>query len=119
MEPSRDSGPLEFTIGGGEIIPGFEEIVVGMKQGDTKTATIPSDDAYGPRRDDRIIAVERDRMPKELKPEVGKHVRMQSKSGDSISAMITEVTERHVTLDANHPLAGQDLTFSIELVEIL
>lgn len=119
FDTSRDGDPLEFTIGDGKIIPGFEEIVIGMKQGDSKTVTVPSDEAYGPRRDDRIITVDRDRIPGDVKPNVGQHVHMHGQGGESIPAMITGVTEKSITLDANHPLAGQDLTFSIELVEIL
>ena len=119
FDSSRGGDPLEFTIGDGKIIPGFEEIVIGMKQGDTKTVTIPSDEAYGPRRDDRIITVDRDRVPEGMKPKVGQQVHMHGKGGESFPAMITGVTEKAVTLDANHPLAGQDLTFSVELIEIL
>jgi peptidylprolyl isomerase len=119
FDTSRGGDPLEFTIGEGKIIPGFEEIVVGMTQGDTKTATVPSDKAYGPRRDDRIITVDRDQVPEGMSPKVGQQVQMHGKGGESIPAMITGVTEKLVTLDANHPLAGKDLTFTIELVEIL
>ena len=119
FDTSRDGDPLEFTIGDGKIIPGFEEIVIGMKQGDMKTVTVPSDEAYGPLRDDRIITVDRDRMPENVTPKVGQQVHMHGQGGESIPAIITGLTKKAVTLDANHPLAGKDLTFSVELIEIL
>ena len=119
FDTSRDGNPLEFTIGEGKIIPGFEKIVIGMKLGDTKTVTVPSDEAYGPRRDDRIITVDRDQVPEDSNPRVGQQIQMHGQGGESIPAMITGVTKKLVTMDANHPLAGKDLTFSVELIEIL
>ena len=119
FDTSRDGNPLEFTIGEGKIIPGFEKMVIGMKQGDMKTVTVPSDEAYGPRRDDRIITVDRDQVPEDSNPRVGQQIQMHGQGGESIPAMITGVTKKLVTMDANHPLAGKDLTFSVELVEIL
>ena len=119
FDTSRDGNPLEFTIGEGKIIPGFEKIVIGMKLGDTKTVTVPSDEAYGPRRDDRIITVDRDQVPEDSNPRVGQQIQMHGQGGESIPAMITGVTKKLVTMYANHPLAGKDLTFSVELIEIL
>ena len=119
FDTSRDRDPLEFKIGEGQIIPGFEKMVLGMEVGDTKTEKIRSDDAYGSRRDDRIITVGRDQVPEGVKPKVSQQVQLRGQDGSAIPATIVGVTETNVTIDANHPLAGFDLTFSIELIEIL
>jgi peptidylprolyl isomerase len=119
FDTSRDRDPIEFKIGDGGIIPGFEKMVLGMEVGDTKTEKIRADDAYGSRRDDRIITVGRDQVPDGIKPKVSQQVQLKGQDGSAIPATIIGVTESDVTIDANHPLAGYDLTFSIELVEIL
>ena len=118
QECGCDSGPLEFTIGEGEVIPGFEKAVVGMSEGEAKTFTIPVEDAYGKRNEEMVVAVERSYVPTELTPEVGMRLEITQEDGREFPVVITEVTETHVTLDANHPLAGRDLTFDIKLVEI-
>ncbi|HTP64399.1 MAG TPA: peptidylprolyl isomerase [Geobacteraceae bacterium] len=110
--------PLEFTIGEGEVIPGFEKAVVGMSEGETKTFTIPVDEAYGKRNEELVVAVERTNLPEEVKPEVGARLEVTQEDGEEFPVVITAVSDTHVTLDANHPLAGRDLTFEIELVEI-
>jgi peptidylprolyl isomerase len=107
------SEPYEFTLGQGQTISGFEQAVIGMKVGETQTITIPVDEAYGPRRDDLIVEIGRDRLSPDINPEVG----MQLTSGQG-AVTIIEVSEKTVKIDANHPLAGEDLTFDIELVEI-
>jgi peptidylprolyl isomerase len=115
---SCSSGPLEFTIGEGEVIPGFEKAVIGMNEGEAKTFTIPVEEAYGKRNEEMVVAVERSHVPADLTPEVGMRLEVTQEDGQEFPVVITEVSETHVTLDANHPLAGRDLTFDIKLVEI-
>ncbi len=118
FDTSVESEPLAFTLGQGLVIPGFEQGVTGMKVGESKTIDIPVDQAYGPYRDDLILVVERDQLPEDLETEVGQQLWMNQTDGSSIVVTITEVSETTITIDANHPLVGQNLTFEIELVEI-
>jgi peptidylprolyl isomerase len=118
FDSSQDRDPLEFTLGEGQVIPGFEEAVQGMGEGESKTTTIAADEAYGPRRDDLILPVERDRFPEDVDPEVGQPLQMQTNDGQVVQVVVQEIKEGIVMLDANHPLAGQDLTFDIELVKL-
>ena len=113
-----DSGPLEFTIGMNEVIPGFEKGVVGMSPGESKTVNIPVEDAYGHRNDQLVGVVERGQIPPDLNPEVGMRFEVTQEDGQEFPVVVTEVTDTHVTLDANHPLAGKALTFDIEVLEI-
>lgn len=118
FDSSRERDPLEFTVGAGMVIPGFDEAVVGMEVGDEKTAEIPSDEAYGPHREDLLLSVSPERFPDDLDPEVGQQLQMQTGDGQTFVASVAEVGDEAVVLDANHPLAGKDLTFDIELVSI-
>lgn len=119
FDTSVGKAPLEFTLGKGDMIPGFEKAILGMKVGDKKTFTIPSDEAYGPHLDSLVIEVSRSRLPGNVTPEVGMQLVMTAPNGNKIPTTITKVTDNtSVTLDANHPLAGKDLTFDIELVTI-
>jgi peptidylprolyl isomerase len=118
FDSSENQEPLEFTLGAGEVIPGFEEAVVGMNPGDTKTATIPADDAYGDYDEELVLEVDRDQFPPEITPEIGQRLQLHQADGEVVGAVVTAFDDETVTLDANHPLAGQDLTFEIELVEI-
>ena len=118
FDTSVGSEPLEFTLGQGQIIPGFEQAVIGMQVGESKTVTISVDQAYGPRRDDMILEVSRDELPDDLEPTVGMQLQMNQGDGGIMIVTITEVSETTIKIDANHPLAGQDLTFDIELVDI-
>lgn len=120
FDTSRDRNePLEFTLGQGQLIPGFEKAVVGMDVGDSTSVDIPTDEAYGERRDDLEIEVPKNELPDNAEPEVGMQLQMQQQeNGQAIPVQITVVNEENVTLDANHPLAGKDLTFDIELVEV-
>ena len=114
---SSDGGdPLEFQVGAGQVIPGFDEGVSGMNIGDKKTVEIEADDAYGPRVQQLIQSVAREGMNLDAEPEAGMNLVMQLPDGNQIPVAITEVTETHVMLDANHPLAGQKLIFDIERV---
>lgn len=111
-------GPLEFTIGDEQIIPGFENAVVGLSPGESRTVTIPSDQAYGPYRTEMTMEVSQDQFPEDLEPEVGRQLQVQQEKMPPIVVTITKVDDGKVTLDANHPLAGQDLTFDIKLDKI-
>lgn len=119
FDSSSDRDPLQFTIGDGMIIPGFEKAVVGMSPGDAKTEIIPTDQAYGPHLEEMVVVIDRQQMPAEIEPEVGQQLQIQQPTGQVIPVIITDVSDATVTLDANHPLAGEDLTFDIQLVEIV
>jgi FKBP-type peptidyl-prolyl cis-trans isomerase 2 len=119
FDTSADQEPLEFTLGAGEVIPGFEEAVLGMNPGDTKTTTITAEDAYGDYDDELLLEVERDQFPPNITPEIGQRLQLHEANGEAFGAVVTSFDDETVTLDANHPLAGQDLTFDIELVEIV
>lgn len=118
FDSSVNREPLEFTIGSGNMIPGFEQAVEGMNVGDKKTAEIPSEQAYGEKREDMVISVPRENVPGDIQPEVGQQLAVQQQEGQQVPVTVTEVTEEKVVLDANHPLAGKDLVFEIELVEV-
>ncbi len=120
FDTSEERGPLEFTIGDGDVIPGFEKSIVGMEVEERKTVTIPPEDAYGPRRKELIWERKKSEFPEGITPAVGKQVGVRLNQPDAplITALITDVSEDTVTLDANHPLAGKTLVFDIELVGI-
>ncbi|MBW4691690.1 MAG: peptidylprolyl isomerase [Lyngbya sp. HA4199-MV5] len=119
FDSSENREPLEFTLGSGGIIPGFERAVLGMSLGESKTEVIPTDDAYGPHLDEMVVVVDRQQMPPEIEPQVGQQLQLQQQDGQILPVVITDVSGASVTLDANHPLAGEELTFDIELVEIV
>ena len=118
FDSSEGRDPLSFTIGSGQVIPGFEEAVVGMAREEKKNVTIPVDKAYGPRNEELIITVPREQVPPDIEPETGQRLQMEGPQGQPVIVVVSEVTDEHVKLDANPPLAGKDLTFDIELVEI-
>ena len=118
FDSSREREPLEFTLGEGSLIPGFERGVIGMNTGNSKTVVIPADDAYGQARPELVQKVEKERYPKDFVPEVGQRLQLGQSDGSSVIARVTEVSDEGMTLDANHPLAGENLTFEIELMEI-
>ncbi len=118
FDSSSGHDPLEFEIGSGQVIVGFEEAVIGMSVGESKDVTIPAEKAYGPYQDELVIKAPRDRIPPDLDPQVGQKLQMGGTGGELILVNIIEVTDEHVTLDANPPLAGKDLNFQIELMEI-
>lgn len=119
FDSSAGRDPLEFALGGGQVIPGFDKAVDGMTVGDSKTVTIPPEDAYGQRHDQLVQQVPRTALPEDMEPAVGMHLQSQSPDGQVMNLVVAEVGEESVMLDANHPLSGQALTFSIELVEIV
>ena len=118
FDSSFDRDPLEFTIGAGRLIPGFEQAVIGMVPDESKTVTVPSDQAYGPRREDLVMELGPDKIPDDMALERGQQVQVRQEDGRIFPVMVTEISDSGVTLDANHPLAGQDLTFELLLVEI-
>ena len=118
FDSSVDVEPLEFTIGAGEVIMGFEGGVIGMGIDESKNVHIPADQAYGPHIEEMVAVVDRSRFSPEVEPKIGGMLNVPQEDGSTISATITEVSESKVTLDANHPLAGKDLNFDIELVGI-
>ncbi len=123
FDTSKGSDPLSFTLGKGEVIPGFEKAVEGLAVGDNRTVEITSDQAYGPHRDEMVIKAKRSEMPEGLELKLGRQLEGRSEGeaeGDPqrVIFTITGLSDEEVTLDANHPLAGKDLTFDIELVDI-
>lgn len=120
FDSSEGREPLEFTLGEGQLIPGFEQAVIGLEEGDETTVDIESGDAYGQRREDLELEVAKSDLPDNIEPKVGMQLQMQQQeNGQAIPVQITAVEDELVKLDANHPLAGKDLTFDIELLEIV
>jgi len=119
FDSSENREPLEFTIGEGKIIPGFEQAVVGMSPGESKTEKIPADQAFGPYREELIHEVDRQQIPVDVELKVGKRLQFRHANGRATQALVTDVSESKVTLDANHPLASNDLVFDIQLLEII
>lgn len=118
FDSSEGRDPLSFTIGSGQVIPGFEEAVEGMEINEKKNVTIPVDKAYGQRNEELVLSVPRDQVPPDINPEVGQKLQMQGPGNQPVVVEVTAVEEDHIKLDANPPLAGKDLNFEIELVKI-
>jgi len=118
FDSSAGRDPLEFQVGSGQVIPGFDKAVEGMSVGDSKSVRIEPDDAYGQRHEQLVQEVERSILPDDLDPKEGMALQSSSPNGQVTQFMVTAVTDETVTVDANHPLAGQALSFDIELVEI-
>ena len=119
FDKSEGREPLEFEVGSGMVIIGFDEGVTGMGVGDKKTINIPFNEAYGPKNPEMIIDIPKDRFPKDMEIEVGMPLAMSDGQGNQHQVVVTQIKEDVVILDANHPLAGQDLIFDLELVEIV
>ena len=113
------AGPMEFTIGGGEVIPGFDKGVLGLEVGEAKTIHIPVDEAYGERIEEMVAEVPRGDLPPEIQPEVGQQLEVTQEDGQIFQVLVTDMNDETITIDANHPLAGQALNFDLRLVEIL
>lgn len=116
---SVDKEPLKFIVGNEEVIAGFEEAVIGMNTGETKTVRITADKAYGFHRKELQSVISRQQFPSHITPEVGQILRVSGSDGQYIFIRVIEVTDTGVTVDGNHPLAGKDLTYDIHLIEIL
>ena len=119
FDSSAGREPLEFEVGSGSVIKGFDEGVSGMKVGEKKTINIPVDEAYGQRSEDMLTEFPKDRFPTDMEIKEGMQLMMSNGTGQNIPVIVTEVKEDAVILDANHPLAGEELIFDIELVEIV
>ncbi len=119
FDSSNDREPFEFIIGQGMVIPGFENAVIGMSEGDEKTVSIPAEDAYGHYQDELVAVVARSQVPTEIELDIGTILQVRSPEGGIARVVVKKITESEVTLDLNHPLAGQDLTFELKLIKIL
>ena len=118
FDSSEGRDPLEFTVGSGMIIPGLDKALPGMAVGEQKKVTIAPEEAYGPRQDEALLEVPRSDIPAEIPLEVGLQLQMTGQQGQPIPVTVTEVSDESVTLDANHALAGQTLTFDFEVVSV-
>ncbi|NEQ28238.1 MAG: peptidylprolyl isomerase [Microcoleus sp. SIO2G3] len=118
FDSSIEREPLQFEIGSGSLIPGFEQAVVGMSPGESKTSSIAADQAYGPHYEEMVLVIDRNQVPADAPMEVGTQLQLRQETGEMIPVIITDVNEAEITLDANHPLAGEELTFDIQLVAI-
>ncbi len=118
FDSSQGREPLEFRLGTGSVIPGFEEAVEGMQEGEIKTAHIPADQAYGEYHDEMLLSVPREQFPPDIEPQVGQELQLRQQDGQTLVVQVTDVSDGEVTLDANHPLAGENLTFDIQLVQV-
>lgn len=118
FDSSEGRQPLEFEVGSGMVIKGFDDGVTGMSVGEKKTINIPYNEAYGPRNAEMVIDVPKENFPKDMQIEIGMPLMMSDTSGQNLEVVVTQIKENSVVLDANHPLAGQDLVFDIELVEL-
>jgi peptidylprolyl isomerase len=118
FDSSREREPLEFTVGEGQVITGFERAVEGMEVGEARETRIEADDAYGERRDDLVLDLPKEQVPEGMEIEPGMRLELRQPDGQAVPVTVAEVNEESVTLDGNHPLAGWALTFELELVEI-
>ena len=118
FDSSKERDPLEFTLGDKDLLAGFENGVVGMKPGESRSVTLEPENAFGDRREDLLLKLPKTEFPENITPSVGLQLKLSNASGDDMTVVITEVGEDSVTLDGNHPLSGQTVTFDIELLEI-
>ena len=118
FDKSGVENPLEFVVSSGDVIPGFDRAVEGMKLNEEKTVTIKSEDAYGSRKDELILNFQKGALPLEIEPEKGVVLALKTQTGESIPATIIDVKDDSITVDANHPLAGEDLIFEIKVVGV-
>jgi len=119
FDSSLEGEPFEFTLGDGSVIPGFDAGLLGMTEGDEKTLAIPPESAYGARDEGLVAEIERTQIPPDIDPQVGAILQITSQEGDASNVIITQVTDNAITLDGNHPLAGQELIFEVKLLEVV
>jgi FKBP-type peptidyl-prolyl cis-trans isomerase SlpA len=118
FDTSDGKEPIEFTLGKGQLIPGFEKGLIDMKLNEKKTINIPMEEAYGEPREELVQEVEKSQLPEEIKPEVGMGLVSKAPDGKEMNLIVAEVKEESIVVDGNHPLAGKDLIFDLEVVEI-
>ncbi|MRR07265.1 MAG: peptidylprolyl isomerase [Deltaproteobacteria bacterium] len=114
-----EHGPRELIIGKGEFLPAIEEALIGMSVGEKKKIIIPADDAFGEYDEERVFSIPRSDLPEDLNPEVGDEIVLVNENDEELAVLVVEVSDEEINFDANHPLAGEDVTFEIELVEIV
>ncbi len=118
FDSSEGREPLEFTVGSGQVIAGFDKAVMDMEPGQKKTVSIPVEDAYGERSQEALISIPRSEFPDDINPQIGDPLQLSDDQGHVFEVTVVEVADDHIVLDANHPLAGKDLTFEIALVGV-
>ncbi|CAG0907841.1 unnamed protein product [Cyprideis torosa] len=118
FDSSEGREPLEFTLGAGQVIEGFDEAVTGMSPGEKKNVKIPMDKAYGQHKEELVLSAPREHVPEDIEPEIGMHLQVGGPQGEVVQVVVVDMNETHIKLDANPPLAGHDLNFDIELVEL-
>jgi len=119
FDSSHGREPLEFTLGAGNVIAGFEEIVTGMSPGETKAERVSAERAYGPHREEMVLEVSRAQVPPDVPLQLGQQLHLRQEDGEPVPVTVTDLSDEAVTLDANHPLAGKDLMFEVKLLEIV
>ena len=119
FDTTANRDPMQFRIGEGQVISRFEQAMIGMAPGESKIVEVPADEAYGPHHEELVLMVDRNIFPEDAQPEVGLQFEVRQTDSPPIVAMVTDVTESNATLDANHPLAGKDLIFDVQLLEIV
>ena len=115
----ENTEPIKFTLGNNEILPAFEKAIIGMKIGENKTITIPSNEAFGPYTKELISKIKKDTLPSDLAPKIGQQLQLQQPDGSIILVTIIDETDDTLVFDANHPLAGKDIIFSVKLIDII
>lgn len=118
FDSSREREPLEFKVGEGKLIPGFEKAVIGMEKGETKEVNIPKDNAYGDHKEELTQEVKKNDLPEDIDPKVGMELMSKTPDGREFRVFIKDVKDEEIVIDANHPLAGRDLVFEIEVVDV-
>lgn len=119
FDSSRQTDPLEFEVGAGQVIPGFDRAVQGMSVGETKNVRIPEADAYGPYNPDMVFKTDHSQFAEGVTPEVGQQFQAETPDGQPLFLMVKSISDDEILMDANHPMAGKDLNFELELIEIL
>ncbi len=118
FDSSRERGPLNFEVGAGQMIKGFDDAVVGMKVGESKEITLPPEEAYGPRNEELLIEMDRANFPEDMELEEGMQLQLTNQNGQPVPATVDHIGEEKIAMDVNHPMAGKTLIFAIEIVEI-
>ncbi len=118
FDSSQGREPLDLTIGEGKIIPGFEQALLGMQTGDKKSFDLTPDQAFGERKDELVHVIQKEQIPSDIKLEIGMQLALEGQQKEPIPAQVVDISESTVTLDTNHPLAGKDITFEVDVVEI-